>query len=569
MVSFLGRVIRRVLRVFPAAARAISGFWFGRSLAFRRRFAAVLLVLGLYAVFRLVALPGVPCEISPAKECPPTDDAIALVSADAYAYSHLNLDRDSSQFERALDLVDEFPHFAAIAQGTFTALGPGRELDLTIDVYPWLGDELAVAVVPGEAGAPEPLLIAAVADQRGVGAFLAKVGGPNPPTHSYHGVEVSSYSARLASAEAGGFLLLGDPGAVRTALDVDGGRADSLAGSDRADEVRDSLPENRLADLYLSKDGIGELLSGRGGLADQLDTFTDFGASEGIAAALIAHHDGLELDMTSHLDPEAVKAAPTFFSAFPPFDPSLASEFAPETLGLISVGDLSKTVNSLLDQADAALPGVAEGFDRLSAELARNGGIDIEEELVPLLDGEAAIAVAPARPVPYVTAVFDGVDEAKTREAVARLAAPLIAAANPAQTGEAPALSSERIEGTAVQSLRLSPALDLAYAVSDGRLIVSTNPRGVKRALEGPSDLAGTDAYRAVTSGDDEVSALVFLNLEGLVKLAEPRGLAEIVSDFSEDLARLKALGVEVRSSSTSLDTRVFLNIEESKETTH
>jgi hypothetical protein len=47
-----------------------------------------------------------------------------------------------------------------------------------------------------------------------------------------------------------------------------------------------------------------------------------------------------------------------------------------------------------------------------------------------------------------------------------------------------------------------------------------------------------------------------------LVKLAEPRGLAEIVSDFSDDLARLRALGVEVRSSAESLDTKIFLNIE-------
>ena len=68
-----------------------------------------------------------------------------------------------------------------------------------------------------------------------------------------------------------------------------------------------------------------------------------------------------------------------------------------------------------------------------------------------------------------------------------------------------------------------------------------------------------------MTGGQGEVSALVFLNLEGLVKLAEPRGLAEIVSTFSEDLARLKALGVEVRSNSDSLDTKVFLQIEKEK----
>lgn len=555
------RAFRSVFALIPAAGRAISGFWFRRSLSFRRRFAAVLLVLGLYAVFRLVALPGVPCEVSPAEECPPTDDAIGLVPADAYAYAHLTLDRDAGQVEQATELAKKFPDFAAIAQGTFTALGPGRELDLTIDVYPWLGDEVAATVVPGAAGTPQALLVAAVADQRGAGALLAKVGGPEPERRTYHDVELSIYSADLASAEVGEFLLLGSPDAVRSAIDTEDD-GDSLGGAEQAEAVRDSLPADRLADVYVSKDGIEELLVGSGGFADQLDTFTDLGASEGVAAALVAHDDGLELDLTSALDPAAAKAAPSFFSAFPPFEPTLASRFSARTLALISVGDLSKTINSLLDQADAAFPGITEELDRLSAELARGGGIDIEEELLPLLQGEAAIGVAPARPVPYVTAVFDGVDEAKTREAVAQLAGPLIAAVNPAETGQAPTISGRRIEGAKVQSVRFSQALNLAYTVTDGQLIVATNPRGVEQALGGGSDLGGSDAYQAVTGTGSGISALVFLNLEGLVKLAEPRGLAEIVSDFRDDLARLKALGVEVRSSSESLDTELFLNIE-------
>jgi hypothetical protein len=566
----LGRIVRRVGWVFlaagralRAAGRALRGFWFRRSLGFRRRFAAVLLVLALYSIFQLVALPGVPCDVSPAEQCPPTDDAIALVPADAYAYAHLNLEPDSSQFEQAKKLADGFPHFDAIAEGIFTALGPGRKLDLSIDVYPWLGDEAAAAELPAKGGAPESLLLAQVGDSAGARALLAKVAGRSSSRHPYRGVEVSIYSRRLASAEEQGFLLLGAPGAVRAAIDVSRGDGGSLADDGRADAARDRLPDDRLADLYVSRDGIDRLLAGRGGLADQLDTFTDFGASEGVAAALVAHHDGLEAKLSSVLDPEAAKAAPSFFSAFPEFDPSLASEFAPDTLALLAVGDLSKTVRSLLDQADAAFPGITDAFDRLSAQLAREGGPDIERDLLPLLSGQVAIGVTPARPLPYVTFVVDDVDEAKTRQAVAELQAPLVAAVNPARTGQAPTLSSHEVDGVEVRGVRISAALDLAYAITDGRLIAATNPRGVEQAIAGSSDLAGTDPYQAAT-GDASggVSALVFLNLEGLVKLAEPRGLAEIVSEFSDDLARLKALGVTVRSDADSLDTVLFLDIE-------
>jgi Protein of unknown function (DUF3352) len=420
-------------------------------------------------------------------------------------------------------------------------------------------------VLPGEAGAPGPLLVLAVDDPAGARAFLGKLGGESE-ARKYRGVEVTSHRPNLSSAERDGFLLLGVPPAVRASIDAVRGGEDSLDDSEGASQVRDELPDNRVADVYVSEDGIGRLLAGRGGLAGQLDTFTDFGASEGIAAGLVAREDGFELELFSALDPEAAKATPSFFSAFPTFEPTLASQFAPDTLALLAVGDPSRTVTQLLDQAQAAFPGIAEAFDRIAADLAREGGVDIEEELLPLLRAEAAVGVVPARPLPYAVAVFDDVDEEKTREAVARLQAPLIAALNPARTGQAPTLSSRRLEDVRIQSVRLQPNLELAYAVFDDRLVVATDSAGVEQAIRGSADLAETDGYRATTRGSGGVSALVFLNLAGLVTLAEPRGLAEIVSEFREDLALLRALSLTVRSEESSLETEVFLNIEEPEE---
>jgi hypothetical protein len=524
----------------------------------------VLLVLGVYALVRFVPLPGVSCEVSPAEECPAVDDAIELVPAEAYAYAHLNLDRDSSQFEQAEKLAEKFPHFAAIAQGSFQALGPGRRLDLGIDIFPWLGDEVAAAEIAGRGGRPESLLLIDVGERAGARAFLSKVGGRAARETEHRGTEIVVYRRGLASAEQGSFLLLGPPAAVRAAIDTAQARADALAGSEEAASLRTELPDHRLADLYVSEDGIDRLLANRGGLAAQLDTFADFGASEGVAAALVAHDDGLELELRSVLDPEAARASPSFFSAFPPFSPSLAAKFGSSTLALLSVGDPSQTVRLLLEQADAAVPGIAEAFDRLNSDLARDGGVDIEDDLLPALGGEAAIGVAPGRAVPFVTAVFADVNEDKARDAVARLQAPLIAALDPARTGVAPTFSSRRVEEVEVRSVRLGPALHLSYAILDEQLVVSTNPRGVAAAIAGDEDLAGTDTYRAATARNpDEVSALVFLNLDGLVELAEPRGLAEIVSDFSQDLARLRALSLTVRSRPDSIVTQVLLNIAE------
>jgi len=162
-----------------------------------------------------------------------------------------------------------------------------------------------------------------------------------------------------------------------------------------------------------------------------------------------------------------------------------------------------------------------------------------------------------------VTLIFDGVDEQKANEAMVSLQAPLIGAVNPAATGQAPTLSQRKIGGVTVHSVSLSPAVDLTYAVFGGRLLIATDPRGVVQALEGSDDLASQDSYRTVTSAaSGGTSALLFLNLQGLVQLAAPRGLAEIVSNFRPDLAKLKALGLTVKSSEDRLETKAFLEID-------
>ncbi len=430
------------------------------------------------------------------------DRAIELVPADAYVYAHADLDPDSSQVKRALSLASGFPHLDAISRGILRAVA-GDRIHVQRDLLSTVGDEAAVAEIPAPGGAPQPLLLVAV-DHPGAGGLAHSLGAG---------------TGGIVSAERDGFLLVGPRAAVRAAGDTAAGKAGSLADDDAAQEVRSSLPDERLADIYVSRDGIGRLLAGRQGAAGTLDTFADFGASQGLAAAAVAQDNGIEVQLSSSLDPEEARAAPPFFAAFPEFSPQLASALPADTLAMLDIGDPSQTARALLDQADAAVPGISAAFDRLDRQLSRAGGIGIEHGLLPLLGGEAAAAVAPARPVPYVTLIFDGVDEQKANEAMASLQAPLIGAVNPAATGQAPALSQSKIGGVTVHSVRLSAAVDLTYAVSAGRLLIATDPRGVEQALEGSDDLASQDSYRTVTSAGFRPAPrrYLFLNLRGAV----------------------------------------------------
>jgi hypothetical protein len=118
------------------------------------------------------------------------------------------------------------------------------------------------------------------------------------------------------------------------------------------------------------------------------------------------------------------------------------------------------------------------------------------------------------------------------------------------------------VGGTVINNVRLSPSLDLAYAVFDRKLVVSTNPAGVRQAVEGGENLSGSDSYRAATAGAaGGVSALVFLNLEGLLRSTGPLGLGQALGGFSADLAKLRAVGLSVKSSEDRLETTIFLNI--------
>jgi hypothetical protein len=125
-----------------------------------------------------------------------------------------------------------------------------------------------------------------------------------------------------------------------------------------------------------------------------------------------------------------------------------------------------------------------------------------------------------------------------------------------------PSFDAKKVGDVVVRSVRISPALDLAYAIFDGKLVVSTNPVGVRQAIEGDDSLDGSEAYQASTSdAQNGVSALVFLNLESLVRSSQPLGLGQIVRGFGEDIAKLSGLGLTVKSDEDSLQSTLFIDI--------
>jgi hypothetical protein len=546
-------------------AAASAAWWARRSRTTKIQAGALAGIVVVYLIIKFLPVPGVPCEVSAAKECAPSNNTIAYVPRDAVLYAHLTVNSDSHQSELAHDLRDELPNFTALLQSDTRALATpaGRPLNLSREVLPWVKDDLALLRVPGPKGASPEAYIAGVGDSDKADQFAATLSPGGPARQVEIGdASLSAYSNGVATARSGDQLLFGDVAAVRAALAAKTGDLPRLEGSDQ-DETRDQLPDVRLAEIYLSRAGVQRYLPAAATGASQLDTFVDYGATSGMAAGARVRDDGVQVNLVSELDPKLEERSPTVFASLPQFEPDLADEAGPRALGYIGVGELGPAINKALETAGAGAQGLAGSLRALAQNLQKQAGVDPLKDLLPALGGQAALIAEPTNAVPYASLIVDGVDEEKAGDALASLQQPLLRALG-TPSGQVPSFQNRDVDGVSVHSIQVSPTVDLSYAIFDGKLVISTRPEGISQVRASGDDLAGTSAFEDATDRlPDKVSALVFLNLDEVVRLAQRAGLAEnpLYASLSEDISRVGSLGLAVRGSEDELQSELFLAI--------
>jgi len=576
-LSFLARIGRAIARVPRSIGQGVVGFWRGLSVSARRRLVAALGIAVVLVLIFGLAVPNLPCRLPGGESCPPADDAEELVPADALAYVHTNLDPETEQYELAADVADRVPIFSDQAAARALALLPraaGPPTDFERDLVPWFAGEAAMAVL-GATGRAERVELLEVSDAEGASEFATSITGDAPESADYQGVELTVGRRGLASAQVDGFLAIGRADGVRSVIDTATGSddAESLAEDETASEVRDELPDHRLVEAYLSADGIEELIERDRGTLGTLTPLLAPGASRGAGAALAATEEGFELSVRSALDPERAETSPGFFTAFPAFVPALPERLAPDSLGYVGIGEPASTVRALLTQASAEAPGIVAGFEDLVRDLRREGEVDIERGLLDSLGGEAAFALA-RRPgtagpaLPFLEFVAADVDEDAARRALAALQAPLIDAVG-GRDVQAPVFGQQQIGDVQARSLRISPTVELTYAIFDGLVAIATDPAGIEQLVEGDGALDTSELYERATEGfADEVSLLAFLDLDGLVELGEQLGLAEdpVYAPFAGEFRRLEALALAVTDDDELLSTDARLLLAEADE---
>ena len=504
-------------RALGVAVERLEDVWQKRSILERIGIGAGAGLLLLLLLVRVVPVPGVPCQVS-VKECAPAQESFEFVPADALLYAHLTIDEGSDQFERSSEAFEQLSDLRTILTAELPDALPtpsGTPVDFSQDVLPWAERDLALTLLPGPGASSLPAFVAGVEDQAGAEAFLAKVAPAGEvKTAEVGDEEMSVYDGGFAAALVDDSLVFGEEPAVRASVNAASGEAPALEDSDEATSVREQLPDARFAEVVLSRSGVQRLLAGRPGAATQLETFVDYGASDGLAAAAVAKDDGIEVDLVSSLNPKLLKENPSFFSELPTFEPTLTSEAGERSIAYAGVGEVGPTLTELLKRAEGA-GGLAGSLKGLSDRLRREAGVDPLNELLPALGGQAALVAEPTDGVPFASLIVDGVEADQAAQALAKLQGPLLRALGTGG-GRVPRFEEQEIDGVPVRSVQASPTVNLSYAVFDDKLVISTDPAGVERVL-GDGGLQDSEPFeRATNDLPDELSALVFLNLDEL-----------------------------------------------------
>jgi len=547
------------------------------SVGTRRRLVAAIGVLAALLVIAFVAVPALPCQAPGGDLCPPADDAIQLAPDDALGYLHLNVDPDTGQYQDVRDVADRIPTLSKQLTARLLSRVPapsGAPPDFDRDIEPWFGGQAALAIVPAGGRAAEEVQLLEVEDDGAAEKFADSVATGTPETTDYRDVQVSVDRRGLATAIVGGFLAIGRESGVRDVIDAQSGASGtgSLADDPNARKARDALPDDRVADAYLSADGIAKLVGNPRGPLATLDAAVDPTASDGVAMAVVANDQGIELDIRSELDEARAKAQPGFFAAFPSFDATLTGSLPADSLAYVGIADPGHTLVSLIEQASADQPGLAAAVAGLVKRVKQLGKVDLETDLLPSLGGEAAFALQPAPPgsggelapasgAPYLEFLSSGIDAERAGRALASLQAPIAEALSPS-SGQAPTFSQRKVGSVTAHSVRLSPTVNLTYALAGSVLLIATDPAAVEQLGGDEGGLADDDAFNEATSGlPHSLSLLAYFNLERLVSLGEQAGLAQdpAYAAFAPEIRKLRSLGLAVQQSPTELATDLRL----------
>jgi hypothetical protein len=519
--------------------------------------------IALLAGAIVIAVAVAAIVISTIGEPQPPTGAASIVPGDALAYVHVSTDPRRPAVKQALRVAARLPDYPQLL-GLLTrrldglAAGGGR-VDFQRDIRPWLGEEAALALLGAQTSTAGSIVILDIRNEARSRAFITTRAAA--PAGAYQGTVLFRYRSGTELAFVRHYLVAGQPASVEEAIDAAAGRQPSLSAAGAYQRAAAGEPADRVLDAYVSPTGVRRLLLPRGGLLAAVGALLYQSSLMGVTVSLSATGGGAKVRVHSALDPNL---QPPPATRSPEFKPTLDSVIPAGSMLLLDVTGLDRIAPHVL-QAGATggvVPGLGPLLSRLGSAL-QSEGVNVKS-IESLFAGETAVAIGPEKRELII--VTRTAHQAATSAQLANLEPPLsqLFPAPASGSGRVPEFADHLINGVTAHQLSLAPGLQLDYAVFRGLVVISTSLNGIGAVAGRARPLADQPSCSATLANrPQQVSSLVFLDLNQLLSLAEQTGLlrGSRYRLLRPDLKKIRAVGLTSTRGEADSTAELFLQI--------
>ncbi len=491
--------------------------------------------------FLSIALVGAVLLVSPACNGK-TDEkvrAAGITPENVLAFISVNLDPAVEQKRNLLGLLRRFPDAREHVRDDFeesrdrflAEFFEESGLDYNKDVKPWLGNEVALAVLPPGLGSDEPLvpLLVESKDDDAAKDALEKSRRSGDFEGKFRFVENFVVISNQEQEETLDDRVLN---LVEREAEEEGG---GLAESEAFTKVVDELHGDRLLLGWVDGREAFELLGDAGALPPGLETAQAFQGTGRVAFDLHAQRSALVLEGAAEATGPSTGG-----------DPELTEGLPADTLGAVTAFNLATGARQALDVIAGA-----QGED--PAALVREAtGLDLEADILSWMEGEFVLVAGPTRPgqpFPDLAAVIEPTDPARAEAALDKIRQSL------AQRADID-LQERNIAGSRalVFPQPVGPGLQPAMALFADRFVVANTPAYLEAlAREAPSRFADSPVYDSVLARGESgpTSFQIVLDVDPMREAFEETVPAEdrrgYESDVKPNLEPLDGFGISSR----------------------
>ena len=392
--------------------------------------------------------------------------AAEVVPASAPVLISINTEFDSRQWENALALVPKFPSLPGLLRRS------GREtgLDFERDLKPALGPEVDVVFLDF---ANEGNDVVGLTQPKNKAKLLAALKKRDAADDS---------GSKTYTEDVNGWTVVAD---ARSKIDAfrSAAAGDKLADDDGFKDAMSRLDEKAGVRAYVAGPPVQRALDRaleQGGAAPNLTR--DLARMESLSAAGLVERAGVRVEAALATDPSAKPKT---------YTPTLAATLPAGAYLYLSTANLADPTRTILKLVDRSNPGTKQKVDQFLGVI----GFDLKGDVYPLLSGEQALAIYPARPIPKIVFAAKVPNPGRAQELVARVVQLLKI------SGEL-AVESFDVGGTTVDGLsQPGTSVHVYVAVAGDKLLITSARDTLPTLIQGSGEaLADDPLYRRARS---------------------------------------------------------------------